>query len=433
MADDEVTAGRSGGVGAAVHSAGGHRSLWRFKATAGPLGVGFEVDVDYYPGMLVDILKAEIADPLTLLFQKVMHITEFVGSPVGARGSGHGDEVSVQRLRKRLQTARVTSKPMPIRVTGIFSAAVLLSYGWWERTGPGAKPVGRNDIQRWAYAGFEEWAPSWDFNGEADTDDESFFLGQLGHGDEANSVLVVAVGERARAIRPGIVGYLADRNVAAAAVEVTGLLCHRSHLSKHNPELAVVAERWHRDFNYCLLLDSDNHRITPVYEVPDFYSAYLWKCLWAKDKAKKDAVPTLNDCYLIWEHTDLTKPGAIEYNLDSLEHKQEFLTKKYGAMELLQKSGPLVTGKPSLSASSFQGLFGAGQPVVTAVITFRELADEPSDLAVLRARSTTRCTSPSSPTRTSGSRWRTWPTTCVARSRAGTAATAAPHRAGAGR
>jgi hypothetical protein len=149
-----------------------------------------------------------------------------------------------------------------------------------------------------------------------------------------------------------------EHQVAAMSVEVTGLLCHRSHLSKHNPALALVAERWHRDFNYCLLLDSENHRITPVLEVPDFYSAYLWKCLWPKDKVSKDTLPTLNDCYLIWEHTDLTKPGAIEYNLDSLEHKQEFLTKRYGTMELLQKSGPLVQGEPSLRSTAFQGLVG---------------------------------------------------------------------------
>jgi hypothetical protein len=188
------------------------------------LGATIEAEIPYHPGLLAEILKAEIVDPLTLLFQKVMHITDFVGAPIADRGIGSGEELSVVRLRKRLRTAKVTKKPVPLRVTGIFSTAVLLSYGWWERTGPGAKPVGRNDIQRWAYAGFEEWAPSWDFNSAVAAEDESFFLGQLGHGDEADSLLVVAVGERARAIRPGITSLMGERKVAALSVEINGLL-----------------------------------------------------------------------------------------------------------------------------------------------------------------------------------------------------------------
>ena len=132
----------------------------------------------------------------------------------------------------------------------------------------------------------------------------------------------------------------------------------RLRLRKRNPQLATIADRWHRDVNYCLLLDTDHHRITPVHEVPDFYSAYLWKCLWAKDTAPP-GLPQLNDCYLIWEHTDLTKPGAIRYNLDSLRHKEEFLAREYGGMELLQKSGPLIDEKPSLTSATFQDLFGA--------------------------------------------------------------------------
>jgi hypothetical protein len=336
------------------------RQLWTFSAHAGPLGGGIGVQIPYYPGLLADILKAEIVDPLTLLLQKVLHVSDFVGDSLGDRaGKVPGDvEMSVRRLRTDLGKAKVGRSPVPMRVTGIFSTAVLLSYGWWERTGPGVRPVGRNDIQRWTYAGFEEWAPSWDFTSEGRHGNESFFLGQLGHGDEANSILVVAVGERARAIRTGIVGLMREREIAALAVEITGLLCHRSHLRKRNPELASIAQRWHRDFNYCLLLDTDHHRITPVHEVPDFYSAYLWKCLWAKDNAPP-GLPRLNDCYLIWEHTDLTKPGAIRYNLDSLQHKEEFLVREYGSMELLQKSGPLIDEKPSLPSDAFGDLFGA--------------------------------------------------------------------------
>ncbi|MCX4098204.1 hypothetical protein [Nocardia sp. alder85J] len=335
--------------------------LWKVSGRAGPLGLGIDVQFPYHPGLLAEILKAEIADPLTLLLQKVLHITEFVGdSLLDPGGSAKaGDQISVRRLRQRLATAKAPRKPLPLRVSGVFCTGVLLSYGWWERTGPGANPVGRNDIQRWTYAGFEEWAPSWDFTSEVESGDESFFLGQLGHGDEANSMLVVVVGRRAREIRRGLVPSMQHRKVAAVSVEVTGLLCHRSHLRKRNPALAPIADRWPYDFNYCLLLDSDHHRITEVNEVPDFYSAYLWKCLWATDGVADGTLPRLDDCYLIWEHTDLTKPDAIRYNLDSLQHKEQFLRKEYGALELLQKSSPLIPETPSLSAGSFQRLFGA--------------------------------------------------------------------------
>ncbi len=326
---------------------------------AGPAGIGGSVQVPYYPGLLVEILRAEIIDPVTLLFQKVLHVTEFVGDPLPDRGDKVGLEVSVRRLRTRLDETKPGRRPQTVRVTGMFSPAVLLSYGWWERTGPSANPVGRNDIQRWTYAGFEEWAPSWDFTSEVEAGDESLFMGQLGHGDEANSILVVAVGERARAIRPGIVGLLRQGNIGAMAVEITGLLCHRSHLRKRNPQLAGIAQRWRHSFDYCLLLDDEHHHVTPMHEVPDFYSAYLWKCLWAKDKAPADEPPKLNDCYLIWEHTDLTKPDAIRYNLDSLQHKHEYLSKEYGTMELLQKSSPLIPDRTSLPAGSFQNLFRA--------------------------------------------------------------------------
>jgi hypothetical protein len=169
----------------------------------------------------------------------------------------------------------------------------------------------------------------------------------------------VVVGRRAREIRRGMLDLMDRRQVAALSVRVTGLLCHRSHLQKRNPQLAAIAQRWPYDFNYCLLLDDDQHHIAEVAEVPDFYSAYLWKCLWAKDGVPDGTLPKLNDCYLIWEHTDLTKRDAIRYNLDSLQHKEQFLRTEFGAMELLQKSGPLIPEQPSLTAGSFQRLFGA--------------------------------------------------------------------------
>jgi len=330
-------------------------SLWGFSASVGPVGI--RASIPYRPGLLAEILQAEIIDPLTLLLHKALHTADFVGSPPPMPGRERAaTRVTVDSLRQSLLKERkVPRRPQLLKVSGMFATAVLLNSGWWERSGPGGKPVGRNDIQKWTYAGFEEWGPSWDFT-SAGSDD--FFLGQLGEGDEANSILVAAVGARARRIKPGIVDAVRHGGAGAIAVDVTGLLCHRSHLAARNPELSGLASRWHADFNYCLLLDSDHHRITPVHETPDFYSAYLWQCWCATDQVPAGQVPTLNDCYLVWEHTDLTKPDAIKYNLDSLAHKYEYLRREYGNLVLLQKSGPLVPGTPRLPSKDFQGVLG---------------------------------------------------------------------------
>jgi hypothetical protein len=334
----------------------GTDSLWGIAVNAGPVGI--KVSIPYRPGLLAEILRAEIVDPLTLLLHKALHTADFVGTPATVPNRERTPtHVTLNQLRQGLLKERkMPRRPQLMTVSGMFSTAVLLNSGWWERARPGAKPVGRNEVQRWTYAGFEEWGPSWDFTSM--TDNDEFFLGQLGEGDEANSVLVAAVGARARRIRAGIVDEVQHGGTGAIAVDVTGLLCHRSHLTARNPELSGLASRWHADFNYCLLLDSDHHRITPVREVPDFYSAYLWQCWCATDQLPAGRLPTLNDCYMVWEHTDLTKPDAIKYNLDSLAHKYEYLRREYGNLVLLQKSGPLVPGTPRLPSDDFQGLLG---------------------------------------------------------------------------
>ena len=333
-------------------------SLWTFSLNLGVVGISYQFSRK--PGKVAEMLGEEIEDPLTLLLHKSLHVVDFVNGQVTPPRKERFVDVTVDQLRRQLGPGnRVPRQPQPLKVTGVLSTAVLLNAGWWERVKPGSTPVGRNDIQRWAYTGFEEWGPSWDFTSEGRFDNDAFFLGQLGKGDEANSLLVVAVGERGRNIRNGIVPEFEKRGVGAISVEVTGLLCHRSHLRERNPELASIAGRWQGEFNYCLLLTEDHHRVTPVYEVPDYYSAYLWQCFYPKESVGPDGVPKLNDCYIVWEHTDLTKPGAIAYNLDGLRHKAEYISREFGEMALLQKSGPLVPGAPQLSSVEFQRLLGA--------------------------------------------------------------------------
>jgi hypothetical protein len=338
----------------------GTDSLWHISGAFGPLSIS--VGIPYRPGLIADIIRAEIADPLTLLLQKVLHTTDFVGGTPSSvpRRDRTPKVVDVDRLRARLGPAtRPPRQPEPVRVTGVFSPAVLLNAGWWERARGGPDPVGRNGIQQWTYAGFEEWAPSWDFTSEDGPDRSRFFLGQLGRGDEANSILVAAVGEKGRAIRNGIMPMFREQGVGALKAEVTALLCHRSHLMARNPALGAAAARWQGEFDYCLLLDSEQHRIDPLREIPDYYSAYVWQCWWATQDAPMDEPPRLRDCYLLWEHTDLTNVDAIRYNLDSLAHKAAYVRDRYGPLELLQKSGFLVPGRPVLGSPDFQRLLGA--------------------------------------------------------------------------
>lgn len=335
-------------------------SLWHISGKLGPLSIG--VGIPYRPGLIADIIRAEIADPLTLLLQKVLHTTDFVGGTPSSvpRRDRMPKVLDVDQLRARLgPSSRPPRHPEPVRVTGVFSPAVLLNAGWWERAGGGSDPVGRNGIQQWTYAGFEEWAPSWDFTSEDGPDRSRFFLGQLGRGDGANSILVVAVGEKGRAIRSGIMPMFRERGVGALKAEVTALLCHRSHLMTRNPALGAAAERWQGEFDYCLLLDSEQHRLDPLREIPDYYSAYVWQCWWATENAPEDQPPRLGDCYLLWEHTDLTNVDAIGYNLDSLAHKAAYVGERHGKLELLQKSGFLVPGEPALGSRDFQRLLGA--------------------------------------------------------------------------
>ena len=66
--------------------------------------------------------------------------------------------------------------------------------------------------------------------------------------------------------------------------------------------------------------------------------------------------PRLDEVYLIWEHTDFTKPDAVAYNLDGLQHKADYLRRRHGNLILLQKSMPLVPGEPHCPTDQFYKL-----------------------------------------------------------------------------
>jgi hypothetical protein len=264
------------------------------------------------------------------------------------------EEDHISKLLERLNEEPSFDKPEPVTVTGVFYPAVLLTPGIWDRpdAGEGAKPIEwRTPLQNWLYSGFEQWAPSWDLN-TSDGDDQPFF-GQLGHEDEAFSLLVIVTGAKAGRLRETLLA--ADEMVCN--VELTGALIHRSHASANLP---TRMEDWGKTFDYCLRVDlSQDHQIARA-GVADPYSGYLWECVAPKQWVRDKDVPELTDSFFVWEHTDFASPESRAYGLDTLEHKHAYIEERFGELELVQKSAPIVPGEPVLATESFYAVVEHG-------------------------------------------------------------------------
>jgi len=257
---------------------------------------------------------------------------------------------NIETFRKKLCRVKPYEKPQRITAEGTFFRSVLISSGGWERDHEASLPDFKlkTGLQTWLYRGFEEWAPSWDFN-PAENDPMPYFLGQIGTRDEANSLPVIIPGEKGKRVREEM-----GTDVVLQST-LTGLLYHRSNLPAH---LSTKLSRYGKAFDYCILLDEEDkeHRISNALgETKRQYSGYLWQC-WGPDPKQwlsEMKTPRLDEVYFLWEHTDLTKPDALEYNLDSLYHKAEYLLKKNPGLVLLQKSSSVVEGKPECPSELF--------------------------------------------------------------------------------
>lgn len=211
-------------------------------------------------------------------------------------------------------------------------------------------PKWHDNIQKWLFCGFDLWGPSWDFTWDAEHNKHNpYVIAQLGYGDEADSIPVLIPQEK--------VGKLIDyfqENWGGGEVEVTGLLGHRSHFVKSNQDIELVGGL----LDYCLWIDQDNrqHHIDSLTYQTELYSGYLWKCVIPKDWYDLNKTLSLNQVYFIWEHTNLRDHEAIKYNLDSLHHKEEYISKIYGNLVLLQKSSQIVPGNPIWNTSTFYNM-----------------------------------------------------------------------------
>ena len=176
-----------------------------------------------------------------------------------------------------------------------------------------------------------------------------YFIAQLGDGDEANSLPVIIPLEKAKKLHDE---FLASWG--GLEVKVKGLLGHRRQFSEEPSKIELVGGL----LDYCIWLKEGdkNHKITRLINETEIYSGYLWKCLSPKKWLEENKTLSLNQVYFVWEHTNFADKDAIKYNLDSLDHKEEYIMKLHGSLVLLQKSSSLVPGRPEWSTQKFYDL-----------------------------------------------------------------------------
>lgn len=259
----------------------------------------------------------------------------------------------VNDLRKKLLRIKTIPDPVCVTVRGTLFPCALLTAGWWDRQEPSKviMPKWHDNIQKWLFSGFDLWGPSWDFTWDTEHNKHNpYVIAQLGYGDEADSIPVLIPREKV-----GKLNEFFQENWGGGEVEVTGLLGHRSQFVKAHDDVQLVGGL----LDYCLWIDRDNkdHTIVALNYQTDLYSGYLWKCVTPKAWYTPNMSLSLNQVYFIWEHTNFRDQDAIKYNLDSLQHKEEYISRLYGDLLLLQKSSQLVPGEPVWSTSEFYRVF----------------------------------------------------------------------------
>jgi hypothetical protein len=305
--------------------------------------------------------RALLSDHIEHLNDSIVEFLDESGWAQGlSRGPNRADSGStsqhVSELRERLESGPILERPEMLTVHGVFYPAVLMTPGVWERSGTGeaAPPIDwHTPLQEWLFSGFEQWAPSWDLNESTAAAGDRPLFGQLGSEDEAFSLLVVVKGESAGLVRRQLLGE--DEMVCSA--ELRCALLHRGHARASVPERM---RRWGKTFDYCLLVDlAAGDRIDRL-DVREGYSGYLWECVsptqWLGDKE----VPDVEDAFFVWEHTDLASREAREYGLAALRQKHAYIEQRFGELELIQKSAPIVPGVPRLASESFLDLAAHG-------------------------------------------------------------------------
>jgi len=276
---------------------------------------------------------------------------DFLGEPWQPKDL-ENHEIDVSDLRTKLLRSRGIKNPILVTVRGTLYPCALLSPGWWDRQDEyrECSPKWNDSLQKWLFNGFDLWGPSWDFSWELERDrkdkKEPYYIAQLGGGDEADSLPVMVPLEKADKLRGEFLS-----GWGGLEVKVTGLLGHRRQFSQTPLKVDLVGGL----LDYCIWLREGDHRhkISLLVDETEMYSGYLWKCVAPRKWLDVKKALSLNDVYFIWEHTNFADKEAVKYNLDSLVHKERYITKMHGDLVLLQKASPLVPGQPEWSAQRF--------------------------------------------------------------------------------
>lgn len=270
---------------------------------------------------------------------------------------------SIEALLQDLSLDRPPPEPRKQVIHGgVFFAAHLLYSGWWTRTSGeiglvsgewAGSEASVRDIRRWLNLGYEQWGPSWSLWNPRGTDECLF--GQIGSGDEANSLPVIVAPEAAAKLQSDMGERL------AAAVVAKGTLYHINHkmsglsenikkairrlttTSPAEPDGSVKADGMSSPYYFVVSdFEADGTTSRDFIEIdreqPAVYSAYMWHCLIrASDEAlgREGTVP-LQNVIFIWEHTNLMSRDCLAFNHDGLLGKKRYLEKQLGEQKLLQ-------------------------------------------------------------------------------------------------
>ena len=266
---------------------------------------------------------------------------------------------TVKQLREKLKEGKGLEEPVLVKVRGTLFPAALLTAGWWERKqqGPGGLKINwKSDLQQWLFEGFDLWAPSWDVCwGAMDPKDESksYYIAQLTEGDEADSLPVIFGPEKARRLND----EFHDGWGGFEAV-IVGYLGHRKHFSGKLPE---NKKRDPQDYYLSIDDDSRRHKVTRLNASTGLYSGYLWKLLVPEEYLQREKMLRLEHVYFVWEHTNFVARDAVDYNLESLAHKEEIIGRRHpgSKLVLLQKSHAIVSPevRPAWSIEQFYNFY----------------------------------------------------------------------------
>jgi hypothetical protein len=268
---------------------------------------------------------------------------------LGETQKGHA-----QQLKRLTERGRAdTLLPHRVIAEGNFMPGSLLCFGWWERQnrkllkGDQIEWGAHGPIKNWLFSGFEQWAPSWDinhWNSPSVPDVDAPFIGQIGTGDEADSIPVVILdGDKARIVREELQGIQEQRGLIARDALVSGVLCSAKYFSNVIGErrAKIVADLLKKEGmpGFSILIRKDEKEdFVEIHgeRKVDIYSGYMWRCL-CPDTAMEKGPPKISDLFFVWEHTNLADNDCIRYNLDSLDRKEAYLT------ELLKRDGLVST------------------------------------------------------------------------------------------